>query len=40
LTDYEAEDVSSMREIMMKKIAYHEKAAIMYRKGLEMLKNA
>jgi len=38
--DYEAEDVASMRAIMQKKIAYHEKAALIYKKGLEMLKSA
>jgi len=38
--DYESEDVESMAAIMRRKIAYHEKAALIYKKGLEMLKNA
>jgi len=37
---YTEEDQETMAAIMRRKIVYHEKAALIYKKGLEMLKNA
>jgi len=38
--NYDDDDIDSMIRIMQKKIKYHEGAANIYKKGLEMLKNA
>jgi len=38
--DYDENDIDSMIRVMQRKVKYHEGAATLYKKGIEMLKNA